>query len=198
LCFYRYSLLIAVISRESSRPHSRRFKTIKIPSFLVGTLPRLALSTISPTSCRISVIDTAIDISLPPPPCVTVYASRREFTTKQQSSFRRALVSSLKTRPTSHPTLVPKHRSVVRRSERRRRRYLKIRLRRLRRCQRLGVADRGVASDASELAGVAAARGRGRGGEGFDASSLQNRAPPSSSVEGGWVDGWVVGTSSSN
>jgi len=128
----------------------------------------------------------------PPPPCVTVYASRREFTTKQQSSFRRALVSSLKTRPTSHPTLVPKHRSVVRRSERRRRRYLKIRLRRLRRCQRLGVADRGVASDASELAGVAAARGRGR--EGGRIRCFESAESCTSLlIRRGWVGGWVGG-----
>jgi len=128
---------------------------------------------------------------LHPPSCVTVYASRREFTTKQQSSFRRALASSLKRRPTSrpvsHPTPFPslrgKHRSVVRRSERRRRRYLKIRLR------RLGVADRGVASDAPELAGVAAARGGARGASMLRVCRIVH-LPPHPSRVGGWMGGW--------
>lgn len=133
---------------------------------------------------------------MPPP----VYVSPQSRGNKVHSVIPASFLKNAPHQPPIHPSFAPNQRSVVRRSERRRRRYLKIHLRRYAAAGGWGWQDRGVASGTlaaarkgSGNAGIVSARGRKR--EEVEASSLQSRASPflpASSAGGRWVSGWMA------
>lgn len=113
--------------------------------------------------------------------------------------------SSLKKAPHQPPirlSFAPNQRSVVRRSERRRRRYLKIHLRRYAAAGGWGWQDRGVARMGRwrRRGRVAGTRGSCRrgvekgGGRSYEsAESHASPSYPASSATGGrWVNGWIA------